>query len=244
MTRIKFWSLILLLPIVSGCKKETVKTDEQSFLNIEIHSALNGIPLKENTALSFDNSYDMKIDELKFFISNPALINDEGDTVWAKFAAYPESVFLFHLKESKNFLVNVPEGTYQTLIFDVGLNPELNDMNPGKFDYPHPLSWEHDMFWDMLKYRFFILESAVNYPDTSDFTHVISYHLGGDDYLRKVALPVSLNIQPGTSELDIEFNLDDIFKEIDWTTFFSFHSEGIQTEIGLKMMDNVGKSFR
>ena len=225
-----------------SCKKDS--TPQDVLEKIQINTTMNGAPIEKKVAMEFEDDYQIVIDELRFYMSNISFITEDGKEMKAKMLPYPEQVFLYELNGKESFDISLSDLKYDSIKFDVGLTPVLNDMDPINFKFPHPLSWEHDMFWEMLKYRCFILEGQVNHPNTDQFSHVLNYHLGGDNYLRTVTLPLTLGMTKDANTFNVEFDISKIFKEIDWTVFFSFHSEGSQIETGLKMMDNISQSFQ
>jgi hypothetical protein len=103
------------------------------------------------------------------------------------------------------------------------------------------------MYWDMLKYRFLVLEGFADINTNSNFDFIYTYHLGGDTFLRTITLDINMDIgSAGMSTMPLRFNIDRIFADgedvIDMNTFFSFHSQTIGMETGLKMMDFLAAS--
>ncbi len=242
----RYLVIFCLTALITGCKKETFDPIEYSEnIEVRIHTLLNGTEIVKNTALNFNDTVQLNLADLKFYISGITFINEKNQEEKAAFKAYDENVFLYQLGNSGKLSLIVPPGKYKSIAFNVGLTPEINDLNPNQFTASHPLSRDQDMYWDMMKYRFFVLDGKADYPVKGNFTHVMSYHLGGDEYLRTVELPFEITLTDSkVSALNIYFDLEKVFKDIDWTTFFSFHSIQDEKENGLKMMDNISQSFR
>lgn len=242
----RYLIIFCLTAFTFGCKKETPDpVDHTENVAVDIHTLLNGAAIKKNVALNFNDTVQLNLADLKFYLSDIRFINEKNQEEKADFKAYDENVFLYQLGDSGKFSLVVPAGKYKSARFNVGLAPAINDLNPNQFTADHPLSRDHDMYWDMMKYRFFVLDGKSDYPVAGNFTHVMSYHLGGDEYLRTVELPFEVTLTDNeVSTFNIYFDLEKVFKDIDWTVFFSFHSIQDQKENGLKMMDNVSKSFR
>src|SRR5690554_565481 len=240
-----FLRYIMLFALVSAslwsCKKETAPLDIYSEVGIGLDVNVDGSPLVKGEKLPFDSSGTIVINELRFFISDISFINEQGEKVDVEIQ--PDEVFLYDLNGAHTFKVLLAESEYEYIKFNVGLAPDLNDQQPVDFQYPHPLSFEHDMYWGMLKYRFFVMEGEMFSLNSNESRH-LNYHLGGDAYLRSVILPLSWTPSRSAGSLKIELDVYKIFKDIDWTVFFSFHSEGTQIETGLKMMDNISQSFQ
>lgn len=246
MFRISFVLFLILLFTVT-CKKDIV---ENPAVNIEFLTYSNGdkITVNESTVL-FDGT-PHKISLLKYYISNIRLVNDKGEEVSFKISenilGSEQGVFLYDLGKNKKTSGSIPENHYTKIKFDIGLNDALNNLDPNPFSALHPLSRDQDMFWDMMKYRFVVMEGSADTAQTGVYNFPYSYHLGGKDFLRKIELDIDWNVK-SNSTLPIRFNIDKVFTDgtnnIDILTFFSYHSTEDQKEIGLKMMDNISKSF-
>ncbi|MCO5248492.1 MAG: hypothetical protein M9887_06060 [Chitinophagales bacterium] len=232
----------------TACKKDDLtlneNKDKELSVQINLTTTLNNKKLVLDSAYEFVDDYQLKVQNLKLYFSDISLVDSNGNDVSVRFKDYPENVFLYDLGKSEQMNFIVPQGNYIAMKFYLGLTPALNDINPNTFPANHPLSREQDTYWDMLKYRFLILEAATNYPNLGEFNHFMSYHLGGDEYLRSITIPIKSTDNQSVSQKDLQIRLEKVFEDIDFTTFFSFHSEGeFQKDEGIKMMNNLAHSI-
>lgn len=155
-----------------------------------------------------------------------------------------KDVFLYKWGADESLTLEIPAGSYDSLIFGLGLSPALNNSNPNAFDNSHPLSIAQDMFWPMLKYRFVLLEGAVDTTVAMNgpVTFPISYHLGADELYRRIAIHSPFTIaQGGTHSLTLPVELKAIFDGpagvIDMRTHFANHSTDLPK--AAIMIDNL-----
>jgi hypothetical protein len=146
------------------------------------------------------------------------------------------------LGKETSFKGTLPPGQYTRLSFDLGLRPSLNDLDPNQFSREHPLSRNTDMYWDMLKYRFLTFEGTADPKKNGSNDLYFTYHLGGNDFLRQANLNINMQAEDGKStSAKVNIDVMKIFSNpagsIDITSFFSYHSQDLEKEKGLKMMD-------
>lgn len=203
--------LCLLMLVFSSCEKSENNRATISFQLI----STNKTPIGRN--YSIDN------DKTKLLFSNFLLTDVSGNKTLLK------DVFLYK-KNNTDFEVKIPEGNYTTFQFSFGLDAITNNANPINFPASHPLSVEEGLYWDMLKYRFAIIEAMVDNSPTKNQTPntPISMHLGSDTLYTVIS---STTIPKNGMNLQIQFNLDSLFV-LDAEPFqisnFSNHSESAE----------------
>ena len=248
MSRINILFLFILLLNIA-CKKEKLESQAST---IKISTYSDGKEIDINESISLYSGIPYKITILKYYISNIRLVNHQGEEISFKMdkenLGADLGVFLFDLGKNEKITGSLPENHYTKLKFDLGLNTALNNIDPNPFSALHPLSRDQDMFWDMLKYRFVVMEGLRDTTKMNLYNFPFSYHLGGEEFLRNIVLNIDWNIKSSeNSTLPFRFDLDKIFTDgtdnIDILTFFSYHSIDDQKEIKLKMMDNISNSF-
>lgn len=251
MSKINFiFAFILLL---SSCTKNDEEIETPSASTIQFETFSQGAKVTELQSISLYDGYSYKITALKYYISNIRLVNEQGQEIPFKIDANilgsEQGVFLYEYGKNEQLKGSIPDHQYTKIRFDLGLDSALNNINPNQFSAQHPLSRDQDMFWDMMKYRFFVMEADVDTSRIDLYNYPFSYHLGGNDFLRNVELDINWNVknnQPST--LPIQFDLDKVFTDgtnnIDILTFFSYHSTDSYKEIGVQLMDNISKSFK
>lgn len=240
--------LLAVLLILAACSK-----DEKAFLMVNMDLMAGGNPVSKGQVLNHPQGFPFKVDEFKLYISDVRLTDNNGNTVPLNMEGTPgskEGVFLFWLGKATSFKGSLAPGQYTRLSFDLGLSPSLNDLDPNQFSREHPLSRNTDMYWDMLKYRFLTFEGTADPKHDGSNDLFYTYHLGGSDFLRQVELNINLNAEDGKSgNVNVMIDVMKIFRNelgdsIDITSFFSYHSQDLEKENGLKMMDFLQASVQ
>lgn len=243
-----FFAFILLL---TSCNKNDVET-QTSTSNIQLSVYSNNAKVTENQGISLYDGISYKITTLKFYISNIRLVNHQGEEIPFKIDANilgsEQGVFLYEYGKNESFSGSIPANHYMKIRFDLGLDSTINNLDPNQFSAEHPLSRDKDMFWDMMKYRFVVMEGNADTAKVDLYNFPFSYHLGGSDFLRNIEMDIDWNVKSNqTTTLPIRFDLDKVFSDginkIDILTFFSYHSMDEQKGIGMQLMDNISKSF-
>lgn len=246
-----FFFFTSFIVVLSSCSKDE-GTENKFPINTEVKIEVtsDGNVISRNEVVTHPQGFPYKVDEFKVYLSNIIFTNEDGEAVRLLFEERPgaeQGVFLYWLGRNESFKGALPEGRYTKVSFNLGLDPTTNNLNPNQFAREHPLSRNTDMYWDMLKYRFLVLEGFADINSDNNFDFIYTYHLGGDTFLRSVTMDMEMTVaSTGTSILPIKFNIDRIFADgedvIDMNTFFSFHSQTIGMETGLKMMDFLAAS--
>jgi hypothetical protein len=165
-------------------------------------------------AFALDNS------KTRIYFSNFKFKDAEDKEVLVK------DIFLYS-STNTSFTFSVPKGNYTLFEFAFGLDAVQNANTPASFSASHPLSVENGMFWDMLKYRFLVVEGNIDNSPTKDQTPAtpFSMHLGTDTLYTRIA---AVAVPKSGEVLNIELDLDKLFV-LDADPFqlinFSNHSE-------------------
>lgn len=250
MSKINF--LLAFILLLSACTKNDEKIETSSTSTIQFETFSQGAKVTELQSISLYDGYSYKITALKYYISNIRLVNEQGQEIPFKTDANilgsEQGVFLYEYGKNESFSGSIPANHYLKIRFDLGLDSVLNNLDPNQFSAEHPLSRDKDMFWDMMKYRFVVMEGNVDTAKLDLYNFPFSYHLGGKDFLRNIEMNIDWNVKSDqVTSLPIRIDLDKVFTDgsnkIDILTFFSYHSMDEQKEIGMQLMDNISKSF-
>jgi hypothetical protein len=100
----------------------------------------------------------------------------------------------------------------------------------------------------MTKYMFLVLEGAADNLENGSFSLVYTYHIGGSDFLRNKSFDIDLTVtESGKSSIPLSLDFRRLFSDgvnpIDMTTFFSYHSQSLGLEDGMRMMTNLKESL-
>ncbi len=172
-------------------------------LLISFQHIANGKPLVLRDS-SYTNAFNenYQVTRLKYYISN---IHMDGRS-----EAVNKQVFLIDASATDTLSLELPEGTYQTLSFTLGVDSLLNcsGAQDGALD---PLN---GMFWTWnTGYIFFKLEGYSS-SSTADLNR-IEQHIGGYRGPYKAQRVITLRLdkplslaQNGVQQLDVQLNLD------------------------------------
>jgi hypothetical protein len=244
--------VVLSFSLTSCSKGDDIPQVSDANISFEMGLISSGKSVAKNESIIHPQGFSYRVDEFKVYLSNIQFTKENGDIVSIKFENRPgaeQGVFLYWLGRSENFKGWLPQGKYSKISFGLGLDTATNNLNPNQFNREHPLSRNTDMYWDMLKYRFLVLEGFSDINNSDNFNFIYTYHLGGDLFYRTLSLDIDLNVtEKSLSTVPLHFNLDRIFADgedmIDMNTFFSYHSQAIGMETGLKMMDFLAASVQ
>ncbi len=181
-----FYLFMLVFP---SCKK-----DNTASITFQLISA-NKTP--------FGRNYSIDNDKTKLLFSNFYLVSNSGNKTLLKDV-------LLYKKNNTDFEIEIPEGNYTTFQFSFGLDAITNNANPINFPASHPLSVDEGLYWDMLKYRFAIIEAMIDNSPTKNQTPntPFSMHLGSDTLYTVISSTI---IPRNGMNLQIQFNMDSLF---------------------------------
>jgi hypothetical protein len=197
--------------------------------------------------------YPFSTTEMKFYISNLNLHKLDGSTYELS------EIELINIGENENVLeYEVPRGLYSGLSYNLGVPAEMNGTQDGNFNpaiYPagHPLNeQESGMYWQWATgYRFFSFEGKYDtIPNSSAFLPLpYTYHTGIDTLFREVGFfQKTINTDTDDApELFFFVDIDSIFAThadtVDFAESSAFHGMPNQMELGVKLANNMAKSF-
>ncbi|HKQ37916.1 MAG TPA: MbnP family protein [Verrucomicrobiae bacterium] len=156
--------------------------------------------------LTNDVGQSLSVTRLDFLVSDIELCG--GDGAWV--SAGKQFAFIsFGEKRTRFTISGVPAERYDRLRFHVGLSKDLNHSDPAQHPAGHPLNPSvNGLHWGWQGgYVFFALEGHwLN----SDGVGGYSYHVGTDQQLMTVTLPIEIEFN---TELRVGLNVDRILSE-------------------------------
>lgn len=237
--------LILGIAIASftSCKKESSSTSDGSgSINIEFDHQIGEHSLVMATeAYTFGANTDVKINTLKYYVSNVVLTAEDGSTF-----EVPDSYHLVDESQaaSLDFLLSdIPSGTYDKISFMVGVDATSNTQGAQE----GALDPANGMFWSWNNgYIFLKLEGTYGDAD-ENFT----YHIGGFEGEYATQQNVELHLHGDhldvsddeTATVHTVVNLEEFFANpVDW----DIASQPAMTMPGMHaktIADNYGDMF-
>lgn len=226
---------------LSSCEDDSEGLTENITVDLQIDLINNGQPVALNDTVLVGD-YEMALKKFKLYLSKLELTDQDGKRV--RF----EEVALLDLSEPNSFNIRaeVPNRAYTEFHYGLGLDSTLNASDPTTFPDEHPLSSFQQMYWTMLKYRFFIVEGRSNWQDSlgSNDDVLNAYHVGTDSLYRPKTVLVNSVSNSSRANLDLRLRIDiaDFFSgpfPVDLLDEPQTHSEPAKYEVARKLMDNL-----
>ncbi len=161
-------------------------------LNFTDYTTADGAQLRFNTA--------------NFYVSNIRLVPTVGNEV-----VLDTVLLIMETTAGTTFDIGqLPTGSYESLMFDIGLDSARNHGDPTTYGVNHPLAYTN-MFWSWNSgYIFFKIEGEVDTTASQSGSLVpFGYHVGSDALSKTIALPINLEVTSNTEHIlaDVDFRL-------------------------------------
>ncbi|MGD1848673.1 MAG: MbnP family protein [Salibacteraceae bacterium] len=216
-----------------GCDSDDVDepefdpTETTGALRVNLVGMVNGANFSLGTAYTLSDGDRLRIERLKFYLSNISLVKPNGSETLLKDVMLVD----YDLTPSGNpaipdwtneFVVDAPVGEYTGIKFDLGVRQDLNESDPSTFGSDHPLSAStENMYWPWATmYKFVVLEGKADVGSGS-FDALVAFHTGISALYRQIntisqAVVVSENQEANFNvSLDIEALFDGPGGQID-----------------------------
>lgn len=196
----RLFVLLAILTIAVSCKKDNKQTPEPSVAaetsEVRVNPVFNGEALQLDHTYSLNDTTDIQIVELKFYMSN---ITSAG--VQKKDYA----LFDYRATGSRLFSFNGSNAGFTDFTALVGVPSSVNHSDPSAFPEGSALSTlvANDMYWGWSGGFIFVKIEAK--ADTiadgiANFDHNLVYHVATDGFTESVSFP-SLNWQGTTAHV-------------------------------------------
>lgn len=191
----------------------------------------------------------MTVSKFDFYISNISLFNNI-DGVIEKTELF-EIEFIDFTQNNNSVTIqagSVPLGTYDGIVFSIGVPSDLNSQIPGDFSTTHPLGFTNlSHHWeDWNSYIFAKIEGRLDTSGNQDYQN-FSYHTGGDEQFRAdIEKDIALDLELGVIKtINFEVDLENIFLNggaLDIQAYPDSHNLGELTA-ATHVMDNFQSSI-
>jgi hypothetical protein len=235
-----FISTIILIASCKQPKKPIdIVANTQANVAINFINQAGGVNITEGP-LNYTNSAGnlYSVDLLKYYVTNVVLIKDDGSEF--KLNNY-DLINAFDANYSKVNAVNVPNGTYTSMKFYLGVDPSRNHSGAQDGD----LDPKNNMIWTWSTgYIFFKHEGF--YKDLSGTNTVIQFHLGTDAALSTVQIPISLSVAGENKTMNIVFDLNKMYNSpmLDFNLGNIYMSDGASDSKWISdMVNNTNDAF-
>ncbi|HZG01733.1 MAG TPA: MbnP family protein [Chitinophagales bacterium] len=215
------WSLLFVLFVAfTACDKDEPKPDPQpepgaSFGSIDMRfeNEIGGAPIQMGQIAHQNPAGNpFSVTMLKYYVTNVELVRDNGDV----FKANNYDLINEEDNDSKRIaLENIPNGTYTSLRFKLGVDSARNHtgVQDGDLDPINGMIWT----WNT-GYIFFKHEG--NFKDTNGDTQLLLYHLGTDAALAQIELPLNgLEVNGNGKTMRLKLDLNSLYSSPNMVDF-------------------------
>ena len=205
------WLFILLGLVICSifaCRPEPLPFSDSGVVVVRFEPVLNGEPVEFDRGTTHDlNGQEVTFDEFKFYISNIALEDENGELTDL---ADIKLINFESLTTSTFKIGNLPLGTYNKIQFDLGVPPEENvsAWDPELYGGEHPLNDQAMYFQEAGSYKFMDLVGFVN--EGGD-PNIFTYGPGHNTIFQKkrsILNRIELTVEsPYTIEIEVDMAL-------------------------------------
>ncbi|MEO0895490.1 MAG: MbnP family protein [Bacteroidota bacterium] len=181
-----------------SCKRE------DGLVRLVFETTVDGSSWDIATPFEVPEQGKVDLDIFKFYVSNITLVNEEGEETMMA------DSYLMELEEGLNTIeMLIPDGTYTSLKFGIGVPSDKNLENPANYDADHSLSIRQGMHWSWsVGYIFSKIEGSWDSTGTGTFTKDLLYHVGTEGLYREVNFTTQDIIVSETEPVDIVLEVD------------------------------------
>jgi len=198
--------------LLTNCNKEETIKDNKVTVQFSFVNA--------NGTTNANRFYNFDVAKTLVLFSNFEYVDAIGNATKVK------DVFLVK-QNNMSFKFDVPAGYYHAFRFSFGIDTSLNNRLPMSFPADNPLSVESGLYWDMLKYRFMVMQGNIDSSFAKNKTPNLpfSMHLGSDTLYTIINVP-EVPLQNALVNIQIDLkSLMTLDAEPFKITNFSNHSE-------------------
>jgi hypothetical protein len=200
---------VLALTLLSTC--ETNKEAGVADVELNFSADFGNDPLvMYANSYAYEDNMDFRLQLFQFYISNGYLINADG-TTGPKVLDVALVNFGGVQSESEAeagvsvVLKDVPAGNYKGLRLGIGVDPVLNQTQPGDYSVDHPLSTN---YWLMTNsYVFAKIEGNADFDKAGTYASEVTLHMGGDNNYREKTFEVPFEVK-GENLKTLHFSVD------------------------------------
>lgn len=202
--------------LLTSCKKEV----EPVSLNVSFKPTNKGANVVSGGILKDVDNRNFLLNDFKFYISNIEVtdLNDVKTKI--------NKVVLYDLGVNDyDIFYDIPQGSYKSISFGLGLDSTTNETNPNSVDESDPLSISQGTYWNMLKYRFVVLEGKFDttIAGNSAPTKPFALHIGTNQMYRTVEVFKPFEITTGKNYIELPFEVNKLFYSTSDTIRFANH---------------------
>lgn len=196
MKKTPFYTAIFALSVLffATCCDPKTTTEQKASLTIEVAPSFGSQPFTLFTAYNYTPTQRLKLNLLKFFVSNVELVGSSNTAKILDYALVDAGGATVTFGAPKD----IETGEYTKIRFGLGVDAATNAKNPNSLPSSNPLTTSG---WYWSDWRSFTFLKAEGFLDTgAPNATEITYHTSRDTMYRVVELPIQLAAKAGASE--------------------------------------------
>ncbi|MEI8280027.1 MAG: MbnP family protein [Bacteroidota bacterium] len=243
--------IAFLMLSISACKKDnTSSTASTGTFYIHLHTNIDTNEVASKTALYRDSSgRHFSLSTAQFYISNIMLHNVTGSMYTFSGVTIIKNI------DSEAYLVGqAPVGTYDYVMFDVGLDSATNALSPTAFS---PIGYiSSSSMWygcSSQGYQFMKLIGTADTTAAQNGTNLVnfSYEIGSSANLKSIKMPVRsgsyapyILTKGGNQYIHVICDYGALLSVVDFRTQDSSNTYGVNPTLSSSIANNFVKMFR
>ena len=214
----KAFSLIALSAILWGCRdKETeTPTPVNPKINLIFSHKVGDEEIVQGQFYSRSQGESFSFDMLKYYVSQAALVNTSGDTLYFTGHNLMDAFNANRKKASGSIdLDNAQMSTFNELIFGIGVSPEFNTSGDqaGDLDPAFGMIWTWSTGYIFMKHE-------GQFIDSTGATQPLLYHLGTSRAYQRYSMPINIQLKNDkTYDIHVDFNFAEVYNSPNLITF-------------------------
>ncbi len=242
---------IALVLALSGCRHDPPVEPEvpleplEGEVRVTFMPVWNGAAFDKNIVYLSAANERVLIQQVKFFMSRFTMIGDSST------AMVSEAELLDLTDGPQERILRVPAGSYDSLLYGLGLPYDLNHQDITLIEPPSPLDFSQGMYWTWTTmYRFMIFDGRYDTDAGGSGTppYQFSLHTGRDECYRERVIPIPLDLSvDDTTDLVLKVDIARFFTDGDQVLDLSqgpqSHGESQNLAPALRLSDLAVKAI-
>ena len=220
MKRYLTYSILFLassLFITSCAEDDPIINNDPGTVNFKFNHVVGEVPLQLNSIIYANDAGNVySVSTLKYYISNIVLTQVDGTT----YAPRSYNLIDAGLGDDDFSIIDVPQGTYKSISFSVGVDPVANSSG----DQQGALDPLNGMFWSWSTGYIFTKTEGKYLNTPGDETNYL-FHIGIDSNRIDKTVPVSFTIDGNKLTQGVNVKVD-VNKFFNGSTTYDFEVDG------------------
>ena len=203
---------------------------------IKMNHLYNGTPFTIDSTYEVDGGVAIEFSRMEFYLHINSLVNTNNESV-----ELDDSYILVNPEQNNYSLGNHEISDINTLLFHIGVSPEVNHNDPASLENTHPLAPQQpSMHWGWAAgYRFIAIEAMLDKDQDGILEAVIQYHAVDDAYYTSLSIS-DASVETETSiTFHLDVNYDKMFENINTSNAGVFHGSYQQNQ---SLIDNIAEN--